>query len=241
MGCYAVTRAEPGASATAARIEALGHTVVLAPMLSIEFLAVADAPDHLAGVLFTSANGVRAFARAHQQRDVPAYCVGDATAAAARAAGFLHTFSASGDVEALAAHVTTHATPRAGALLHAAGADLAGDLEGRLRQNGFTVETRTYYKAVESLALSPVLEAALTSSSPRMEGVLFHSARAAATFVRAIEKQMNAKESLARITAFCMSDAVADSARGAIWKQILVATEPQDAALLALLPCAAKN
>ena len=44
--------------------------------------------DGVQAVLFTSANGVRAFAAATTRRGFRAFAVGDATAAAARAAGF---------------------------------------------------------------------------------------------------------------------------------------------------------
>ena len=53
-------------------------------------------------LLFTSANGVRALAALTPRRDLPALCVGPATAAAARQAGFVNCFEAAGDARALA-------------------------------------------------------------------------------------------------------------------------------------------
>ncbi|NWG52209.1 MAG: uroporphyrinogen-III synthase, partial [Hydrogenophilaceae bacterium] len=83
-----VTRAEPGASETARRIEALGGEAALAPMLSIRNIPADADTAHAQAVLFTSANGVAAFAAASAARALPVLCVGEATAAAARAAGF---------------------------------------------------------------------------------------------------------------------------------------------------------
>src|SRR4051812_16935975 len=83
-------------------------------------------------VLFTSANGVRAFAAAERRRDIPAFAVGEATAAAARLAGFTTVDTAGGDVAALADLVRERLTPARGALLHAAGSAVAGDLSGVL-------------------------------------------------------------------------------------------------------------
>lgn len=232
MGRYVVTRAEPGASATAARLAAMGHEPVLAPMLAIRTVPASRDLTGMAGVLFTSANGVRALVEDRPAPAITAWCVGEATAEEARAAGFARIEIAAGTVEALAHHVSLHATPGAGPLLHAAGADLAGDLAGLLRADGFAVETRTFYKAEEATCLPAALDALLAADSPGVDGVLFHSARAAAAFMTCVKAQ----ESLARIAAFCMSDAVADSARRFVWRQVAVAAVPQEAALLALLP-----
>ena len=61
-----------------------------------------EVPAGTEAILFTSANGVRAFADACPVRDLPALCVGDRTAACARAAGFAEVQSAGGDAADLA-------------------------------------------------------------------------------------------------------------------------------------------
>ena len=61
-----------------------------------------EIPSATDGLLFTSANGVRAFARLFADRNLPALCVGPATEAAARSAGFADARSADGDAQALA-------------------------------------------------------------------------------------------------------------------------------------------
>ena len=77
-----ITRAEPGASGTAARAAALGFDPRVVPLLELADLAVA--PEDLEGggpLAFSSANGVRAFARLSTRRAGPVYVVGPATAA----------------------------------------------------------------------------------------------------------------------------------------------------------------
>ena len=74
----------------------------------------------------------------------------------------------------------------------------------------------------------------MSASPPRVDVVLFHSARAAAAFVQ----QVNPRERLARIDAVCLSDAVAEAARTARWRKVTVAGQPQEEALLLLLPAA---
>ena len=79
-----ITRAEPGAAATAERVAAMGHKALVAPLLRIEPLA--DVQIDLTGVAalaFTSANGVRAFAGLNPRRDIRVFSVGAGTTAAA--------------------------------------------------------------------------------------------------------------------------------------------------------------
>ncbi|HET6969964.1 MAG TPA: uroporphyrinogen-III synthase, partial [Phenylobacterium sp.] len=98
-----ITRAQPGADATAERVRAMGHDAVVAPLLAVRPLL--DVPVDLRGVAalaFTSANGVRAFADVSGERNLKVFALGAATAQAARAAGFKSVLSADGDVEALA-------------------------------------------------------------------------------------------------------------------------------------------
>ena len=62
-----------------------------------------------------AANGARALARATQRRDLPVLAVGDATARAAREAGFESVTSAGGDVGDLAPLAAARCAPSAAA------------------------------------------------------------------------------------------------------------------------------
>ena len=93
---------------------------VVAPLLAIRPV---PGPLDLAGVqglVFTSANGVEQFAARTAERGLPAFCVGDMTAAAAVRAGFAAT-SAGGDVAALAALLVAVNRQGAGPFLHVRG------------------------------------------------------------------------------------------------------------------------
>src|SRR5262249_40353142 len=99
----AITRALPDAERTAERLRQRGAEPIIAPLLEV---APRTFDTNLSGVqalLVTSANGVRAAANALQERTLPLLTVGDATARAAREAGFTDVRSASGDARALAA------------------------------------------------------------------------------------------------------------------------------------------
>ena len=92
-----ITRAQPEAEATAGRIRALRHEPVVAPVLEVRPSLDAPALEGVGALAFTSRNGVRAFVALTPERDLQVFTVGDATAAAAREAGFTDVASASGD------------------------------------------------------------------------------------------------------------------------------------------------
>jgi uroporphyrinogen-III synthase len=133
-----LTRPRPQSLAFAAALEAAlpgRFRPVIAPLLAIApTLAEVDLGG-IQGLIFTSANGVDQFAARCDERGLPAFCVGDMTAAAARAEGF-SARSADGDVEALAALVAAANRPSGGAFLHVRGRHAAGDLVGRLAAAG---------------------------------------------------------------------------------------------------------
>lgn len=120
-----MTRAQPGADATAERLRERGLVALVEPLFALVSLP-ATPPEDFAALAFTSANGVRAFAALSAARDRPAFCVGDATAAAAKAVGYLDVRSAGGDVDALLALLL--AAPATGTIVHAGNEDFAETL-----------------------------------------------------------------------------------------------------------------
>ena len=145
--CLLLTRPKPQSRAFAAELEtALPGR--FAPLVSplLEIVPVV-APLDLAGaqgLIFTSANGVTQFAAREGLRDLPAYCVGEMTAEAARQAGF-EARTAGGDVAALAALVRDAHRPGAGAFVHVRGRHAAGDLLGELARTGIPARAAALY------------------------------------------------------------------------------------------------
>lgn len=170
-----ITRAQPGAEATAARVRALGHSPFVAPLLAVRM--VEDPQIDLTGVralAFTSANGLRAFADACPDRSLQVFAVGAATAQAAREAGFRRVLSADGDVSALADGIAARRSEIGGAVLHPGAAELAGDLAGALERAGVEVRALTLYET------APVeLEPAQLAALAEVDVALVHSAKGA--------------------------------------------------------------
>jgi len=232
-----VTRPSDDAAALSDMLEAAGFAVLAEPLLSIADIPptpeqMAEDLEGVQALLFTSANGVRAFARHTKMRGVPAYCVGPATADAARLVGFSQVETAAGDVAALAALTTHSLSAEGGALFHAAGSDVTGDLAGRLRAAGFTVTKRALYKATMADALSAPARRAIAQGT--IAAVVLFSPRTAVTFRRLLAGA-ELSDRAALMTAACLSEAVAAEINDLTWHNVLIANAPESADIVALL------
>lgn len=226
-----VTRPAADAVPLAEALAARGHEVIAEPLLTVRDEPGAAAALDLAlpgaqAILFTSANGVRAFAAAASRRDLPVFAVGDTTAAAARVAGFTAVESAQGDVEDLAALVQTRLKPANGPLLHAAASEVAGDLAGQLGAGGFEVRRVVVYRTEPAAELSEAAIDALASGN--LAAALFFSPRTASTFVSLVE-QAGLAASCRRVVAVALSAAVETVLTKLEWRRIVVAREPNQA------------
>ena len=228
-----VTRPREEAAGLAEALGRRGIEAIVEPLLDIHYRAAA-APD-LAGaqaVLCTSANGVRALARLCGERAVPLFAVGDATAARARAEGFLRVESAGGDAADLGRLVRDRLCPENGPLLHVAGSDVAGDLAGELRRAGFAVERVVLYEAHPVAALSAACARALSAGI--VEFALFFSPRTAAIFAR-LAAGAGLAESIGHVTAVSISAAADRALSPLVWRERHIAERPDQASLLAAL------
>ena len=228
-----VTRPRSEARTLAALLAARGIEPVIAPMIEIvDRGAALPCLTGVQAIICTSANGVRALARASDERVLRVFAVGDATACAARAAGFTAVESAGGNVDDLARLVRARLTPACGRLVHVAGSEVAGDLAGMLGAAGFTVERAVLYEARAAEAFEP--ETARLIDDGAIDLALFFSPRSAAIFTR-LADAAGVSGGLAATPALSIS-AAADAALGGLrFRARLVAASPTQAALLALV------
>ena len=177
-----VTRAEPGCAETVARLRTMGLSPLPSPVLE---LAARDEalPDlsGFGGVVFTSANGVRFFAEASEARDLPAWCVGPATASEALREGFSPVHQSSGDAHDLAHYIAHHWSGDEKALLHVANAAARGNLKAALEAEGFAVTFVPLYEARRAAALDDAVIAQISSGARTI--CLVHSAKGAEAFL----------------------------------------------------------
>ena len=223
-----VTRPVEQAGATAARLSALGIEPVLEPLLVIQPAAAEIDLDEAQAVLLTSRNGARALAASTTRLSVPVAAVGDATAQAARDAGFSNVISASGSSADLV-HMVGGLDPEKGRLVHVTGEVEAGDLAGRIQDKGFTVDRVVLYKAVPAKKLSASTAALISQGGVAM--ALFFSPRTAATFA-ALARKARVAKGCAAIRGVFISQAAAEAASALPWRAQLVATRPHLAAVI---------
>ncbi len=216
-----VTRPQPGASATAAKLAALGHDVLVAPLLTIEPRDWEMPGVPVDALVLTSANAVRLWSdRIAIFRHLPVFAVGGATAAAARRSGFCNVTEGDDGVAALA---VTLASRGLGRVLHLAGEDRTpADWPA-----GVSVETRTVYAAIPAAALPGAVAAALAQGAVATS--LLFSPRTAAVFARLCDAHRIDRSGVA----IAAISAAACEAAGPGWRWAAVAGCPTEAALFA--------
>jgi uroporphyrinogen-III synthase len=226
-----VTRPEPDGERTAEKLRALGHTVMLAPLLRVEAVR-ADLEGAWDALALTSVNAMRAMAddpALERLQACPVYAVGGRTADAAFAQGFANVVSADGDLSDLVRMMKAQ-LPAGTRVLYLAGEDRSGDLAAELAPAGIVVATRVVYRAVAVSELSADVRDALAAQ--RIDGVLHYSRRTAAIYVAGAQAADIAAEALAPAH-HCLSRQVAEPLAVAGARHILVADEPTEAALIA--------
>ncbi len=228
------TRPDTDSADLLAALEERGFRHLSAPMLNIAFPAPVQPLDMTVyqAVIFTSANGVRAFVKLTDDRSLPAYCVGDATARTCRAFGFGDVHSANGDIHDLAALIRKMVDPRRGSLFHPAARKTAGDLGQMLLADSYQIDRQTVYEARESRTLPQHVLEALRNH--HIDAILFFSPRTAETFVKLV-RSYKLERDLSKTSAICLSPAVQSKISDLTWHRTRVASQPTQEYLLSEL------
>ncbi len=168
-----ITRTEPGAARTGEKVGALGFEPIVAPLLTIHPTGAALNLQPSEAMALTSSQAV-AMLGPDVPRDALVFAVGDATAKAARAAGFSRVISADGDVNALSEAIL-RARPLA--VLHPTAERTAGDLTGVLGREGLQARRVVVYRTEPVRTVPEAATAAWTAGD--LAAILVHSPRAA--------------------------------------------------------------
>lgn len=155
---------EQGAAFGAALTAALGVrvTVLLSPLMGPVWRVVTP-PTGMGAVIYTSATAVAWAVQSGAALPRRAWCVGAATAGAARAAGH-DARSADGDAAALVRHILDTGGGD-GPFLHLRGAEAAGDVVGALQRAGVAAQACVVYDQ-RPIAPTAAARAALSSPGP---------------------------------------------------------------------------
>ena len=216
MNQVLILRPQPGADQSARLARSFGLKPVVAPLFRVRPLAWE--PVEAAGfdaVMMTSANAARHGGPGLTPlRPLPCYAVGEATAAAAREAGFERVTAGEGDAEDL---IDRCAGDGVRNLLH-----LGGREHRPVERPGLRVERRIVYASDAAGALPAAAREAIEGGAV----ALLHSPRAAALFGELVAAR--------RSIAIAAISAAAAEAAGDGWRVREAAPRPTDEALLEL-------
>lgn len=227
-----VTRPEPDATETAARLGALDIDATVCPLLSFETLPT-SLPDAtgFAAVALTSANALRALEERNALTPflgLKVYAVGDRTAERARASGFAQVESAGGELADLA-ELLAHSKP-SGPVFYPSGRDQSGDLAKSLAPYGVMVITAQVYAMNPIAALPPEVIAELNAGT--IEAALFYSRRTAQTFATLAAPLSGQVQR--HLGMLCLSENVAEPLIDAHFVRIGLADYPSEEGMMGL-------
>jgi uroporphyrinogen-III synthase len=227
-----VTRPEPDAAPTAAKLRAAGHEVAVDSLLAIEPVAFEPPRGDYAALAATSANAARAVGASPsiaKLKSLPFFVLGMHTANAARLAGFIYIEVAGGDAQALGELLVRRLL--AGArVLYLAGERRARDLAAMTMPANIAIETLVVYRAKAAERFNETTAEQLRAGA--FDAVLHFSPRSAEAFVT-LARQVGLESAFTSLRHLCLSDATAAALPPGA--KVEIAPRPEEAALLALL------
>lgn len=205
-----ITRTEPAAQRSAAAWANAGFDPVIAPLLSVTPMPdKIEIPDD-AQLIFTSAHGVSHSGLSGDDRQV--YCVGKATAHAAKKYGFTSVISGGGDWKKLTDIIETTDKP----IIHISGSIVRGSIVETLSERGFLASRKIVYRT------DPIRQWPVDVSE--IDAAALYSPMASETLMRL------PRTDISHLTAYCLSENVALPLRDMAVK---IAASPNERALIA--------
>ncbi len=181
-----ITRPEQDAKTLSRKLKELGYEPILLPMMKINFTTETLNLENIDRLIFTSANGVRAFVNQLDKNtpwQLPVYAVGEKTAGTLKSFGFKHIFTAQGNAEKLYQLILSHA-PKTQFLYHARASNHPHKLAERLEKQGFQVRKQNLYHTVERTNLPKDFIDLL----PQLKAIMLFSPRTAKVFLQLLQK-----------------------------------------------------
>ena len=226
-----VTRPEPDAQSTLARLNALDIEAIACPLMVRQTLdSSLPRPEGFAAMVLTSANAVSSLGDRGVLADylhLPVLAVGDRTAREAEEAGFAKVSSAAGAVKDLVNAIAISGLK--GPLFYPTGKHQGADLARALAPLGVMVATARIYDMVAVESLPQDVFAELGGG---IGAVLAYSRRSAQIFAElAAALDVERRRGLAML---CLSETVAEPLLEARFSRISLADKPDEDAMMTL-------
>jgi uroporphyrinogen-III synthase len=226
-----VTRPEPDAQGTVARLNAVGISAIAAPLMVRKTLTPSlPQADGFNAMVLTSANALRALADRgvlEQYRHLPVFAVGDRTAREASQAGFLKVSSAAGALQDLINAMAI--SGMRGPIFYPTGKHQSGDLAKALAPFGIMVVTAKVYDMV---AVEALPDAILADLGGEIRAALAYSRRSAEIFADLASNLPRERRN--KLALLCLSETVAEPLLEARFSRISLADHPDEDAMISL-------
>lgn len=230
MSTILVTRPLDEATPTAEKLEALGHRVVLAPMLQVEPVSF-EIPDENRSIIITSKNGARMGLVNIGNKARPIFAVGEKTADEARNLGFTNITVGPGTARELVPLLLECGLSEKRKYTHLCGNALAYNISDVLVSEGLDAENTITYQTRPVGGLSVGVQEALDSGE--IDLALFYSPRTATIFEEVVA-DYGRSDWLRNMDALCLSTRVANNLIGP-WRDKAYAIIPTEKAMFSMV------
>lgn len=239
-----LTRPRASSEEMAGALKRAGIASLIDPLLHYEpvatgctLLAEVIAKEPARPLLMTSREAVRYCADCSPHRAMPLLAVGPATAHAATQAGFSQVSDLSkaggedaGSAKGMITEIIAH-WPAGTSFIYPSAQHVRRDIPALLRPYGHEVERIICYKTV----LTEAWHDSTIEQWQQITGVVLCSRRSAEQFIMLVTQHWPDEKSTAHLTAYCISQDVADALQAVPMKRTLVAAAPHGQAILSTI------
>ena len=236
MSTILISRPIDEATQTAEKLEAMGHRVVLAPVIQVEPVSF-ELPEDNRSVIVTSKNGVRMGLANIGDKTRPVFAVGEKTADEARGLGFMNVTVGPGTARQLVPLLLECGLTETRKYTHVCGTNLSYNICDVLKNAGLDAENTVTYQTRAVRGLSVGVQEALDEGG--IDIALFYSPRSATIFEEVVA-EYGRSDWLRSLDALCLSTRVAENLLGP-WKNKEYAVIPTEKAMFSMLAAAQKS
>lgn len=233
MSTILITRPIDEATFTAERLEAMGHRVVMAPVIRVEAVSF-ELPESNRSIIVTSKNGARIGLTSVGDKERPIFAVGDQTADAVRELGFTNVTVGSGTARQLVPLLLECGLSEKRKYTHLCGSTLSYNISDVLKNEGLDAENTITYQTAPVGGLSAGVQEALDAEE--IDVGLFYSPRTATIFEELVA-DYGRSDWLRSLDALCLSTRVAQNLLGP-WRNKEYAVIPTEKAMFSMLGAA---
>ena len=233
MSTILITRPIDEATSTAERLEAMGHRVVMAPIIRVEPVSF-ELPENNRSIIVTSMNGARMGLANVGDKARPIFAVGEKTANAARELGFTNVSVGPGTARQLVPLLLECGLSEKRKYTHLCGSTLSYNICDVLKNEGLDAENTVTYQTAAVRGLSAGVQEALDAGE--IDVALFYSPRTATIFEEVVA-DYGRSDWLRSLDALCLSTRVSQNLLGP-WRKKTYAVIPTEKAMFSMLGAA---